>query len=85
MILKFTKQAEKSYQKLPINIQKKGNKQFAFLLSDYRHPSLRTRKMSGENKFEGRIDFHYRFTFTLDGETTYILTIGLHDEGLGRK
>lgn len=61
MILKFTKQAEKNYKKLPANIQKKADKQFASLLSDYRHPSLRARKMGGENCFEGRIDLHYRF------------------------
>lgn len=85
MTLKFTKQAEKDYQKLPLNIQKKADKQFKLFLSGYRHPSLRARKMSGGNRFEGRIDLQYRFTFTVEGENIYILTIGPHDEGLGKK
>lgn len=85
MILKITKQAERSYQKLSLIIQKKADKQFELLLSGYRHPSLRARKMSGGNKFEARIDLHYRFTFSIDEENVYILTVGMHDEGLGKK
>lgn len=85
MTLKFTKQAEKAYWKLQLPIQKKADKQFNFLIADYRHPSLRTGKMGGENKFEARIDLHYRFTFLIEGENIYILTIGMHDKGLGKK
>lgn len=85
MTLKFTKQAEKDYQKLPLNIQKKADKQLTLLLSNYRHPSLRTRKMSGENHFEARVDLRNRFTYMMEGEDIYILTIGPHDEGLGKK
>lgn len=85
MILKITKQAEKSYNKLSLIIQKKADKQFEHLLLDYRHPSLRARKMGGGDKFEARIDVHYRFTFTIDGENVFVLTIGMHDEGLGKK
>ena len=85
MNIRFTKQADKDYKKLPIQIQKKADKQFIFLSSDYHHPSLNSRKMGGENKFEGRVDYKYRFTFLIEGEEIYILTVGLHDEGLGKK
>lgn len=85
MNLAFTKQAQKSYSKLPLKIQQKADKQLVFLLSDYRHPSLRARKMAGRQVFEARIDIHYRFTFHVGKETLYILTIGPHDEGLGKK
>ncbi|MDO8570217.1 MAG: hypothetical protein Q7R97_01370 [Candidatus Daviesbacteria bacterium] len=85
MSIKFTKHAEKDYRKLPLPLQKKADKQFVFLIINYRHPSLRTKKMSAESKFEARIDIHYRFTFFIDGEDIYILTIGMHDEGLGKK
>ncbi|KKQ97702.1 MAG: hypothetical protein UT24_C0023G0008 [Candidatus Woesebacteria bacterium GW2011_GWB1_39_12] len=84
MNLVFTKQAEKLYQKLPSVIQKKVDRQFGFLLENYRHPSLRTRKMGGEEKFEARIDKHYRFTFITVEEDIVILTIGPHDFGLGK-
>lgn len=85
MSIKLTKQAEKDYQKLPLAIQKKADKQFTFLISDYRHPSLKSRKKGGENKFEARIDFHYRFAFIIEGEDIFILSVGMHDEGLGKK
>lgn len=85
MNIKFTKQAEKNYQKLPSPLQKKADRQFAFLVTDYRHPSLRSRKKGGENKYEARIDYHYRFTFVVEGEDIFILSMGMHDEGLGKK
>ena len=85
MRIVFSKSAEKSYSKLPLNIQKKADKQFVRLLANYRHPSLRTRKMGGNDRFEARIDFHYRFTFELTASTLTLRTIGMHDEGLGKK
>lgn len=77
--------AEKQLFKLPRRIQKKIHRQFSFLISDYRHPSLFSRKMGIRNIFEARIDIHYRFTFQIEGENIYVLTIGPHDEGLGKK
>ena len=85
MILKFAKSAEKNYKKLSLNIQKKADKQFELLLTNYRHPSLRSRKMGKGDVFEARIDRHYRFTFQILEEEIYILTVGPHDEGLGKK
>lgn len=85
MNITVTPEAKKRLLKLPLNIQKKTEKQFTFLISDYRYPSLHTRKMGGGDVFEARIDIHYRFTFQVDGENIYILTIGPHDTGLGKR
>lgn len=85
MTVKFTAAAEKNYSRLPLNIQKKVDKQITLLISDYRHPSLRTRKMGDSGDFEARIDIHYRFSFQVEGENIYVLIIGSHDEGLGKK
>lgn len=85
MNLTFSKPAEKDYRDLPQNIQNKADKQFAFLLINYRHPSLHARKMSGSDIFEARIDIHYRFTFLVEQDEIYVLTIGTHDTGLGKK
>lgn len=85
MTVKFTKAADKGYKKLPFNIQKKADKQFFLLLSNYHHPSLRTRKMGGGKIYEARIDIHYRFSFQVEREEIYILIIGPHDTGLGKK
>ena len=85
MNIKFTNKAEKQYKKLPQTLKDKARKQFHFLLDDYRHPSLHTRKMSGLTHFEARIDKHNRFTFEVIEKTIFILSIGPHDEGLGKK
>ena len=85
MKLIIAPEAAEQLSELPKQIQKKANKQFAFLLSNYRHPSLRTRKMGSADYFEARIDIHYRFTFQVDGENIYVLIIGPHDVGLGKK
>lgn len=85
MNVRFSKQTEKVYKRLPLNIQKKADKQFLLLIENYRHPSLRARKMGGSNIFEARIDMQYRFTFQIGEEAIYILTLGPHDEGLGKK
>ncbi len=85
MKLTITPEAQDQLDNLPVHIQKKANRQFTYLLSDYRHSFLRTRKMGGFNIFEGRIDIHYRFSFQVEGEDIYILIIGPHDEGLGKK
>lgn len=85
MILVVSPQARKQIKKLPSNIQKKTKKQFYLLLSNYRHPSLRTSKMSSKNTYEARIDLHYRFRFMIEEDKVYILTAGMHDFGLGKK
>lgn len=85
MRLRYSQNAQRNYKNLPARLQLKADKQFQLLLINYRHPSLKTRKMSGENKFEGRIDRKYRFTFIIEGDAIFILSIGMHDIGLGKK
>lgn len=85
MKLTLSPEATKQLVQLPKPTQKKARKQFGLLLTNYRYPSLRTRKMGSENKFEARIDIHYRFSFIVEEETIYILIIGPHDVGLGKK
>ena len=85
MNLEISDNAKKQLKRLPKNIQQKTHKSFSLLLEDYRHPSLRSKKMSGTTYFEARIDYHYRFTFSIENETINILHLGSHDEGLGKK
>lgn len=76
----FTLSFKKQYKRLPAKIQAKFTKQLEFLLSNYRHPSLATKKMSGFRRFEARIDIHYRFTFEIDKKEITFRTIGQHDK-----
>lgn len=85
MRLVIAPQARRQLAKLPKSIQKKAWRQFNFLLTDHRHPSLRTKKMGGRDSFEARIDIHYRFTFQIEGSDINVLTVGPHDVGLGKR
>lgn len=85
MKIKFTDKAKKQYSKLPEILKDKAKKQLHFLLDNYKHPSLRARKMSGSPIYEARIDQHNRFTFEIAGDDIYVRSIGPHDAGLGKK
>ncbi|HMO77793.1 MAG TPA: hypothetical protein PKA42_02815 [Candidatus Paceibacterota bacterium] len=64
MKIRLTKEAAKQYYKLPKQIQKKVDKQFDYLVADFRHPSLNTKLYSGaDNLWQARIDKSYRFYF----------------------
>ena len=81
----FTKEFKKKFIKIPLSFQKRFNAKLTLLATNYRHPSLRARKMSGHGIFEARITIHYRFTYQLINNEVWLLTIGPHDEGLGKK
>lgn len=64
MRIKLTAGAIRQYRQLPSSLQKKVDKQFAYLLEDFKHPSLKVKKYRGlENLWQGRIDKGYRFYF----------------------
>lgn len=86
MKFRLERKAEKAYIKLHPTIQKKTKQKFVLLDTDMHHPQLYTKKMTGHtDRWEARIDYHYRFTFRVENETIWILSIGMHDEGLGKK
>lgn len=86
MNLVFVSTAQKAYQKLPLVIQQKADRVFNLLLTSPAHPSLRLKKMKGsDDRWEVRIDYHYRFTCTKATHVWIIRTIGPHDAGLGKK
>lgn len=85
MIIVLTENAKRQIEKFPETLKKKLRKQFILLQQDFRHHSLRTRKMMGEEKYEARIDYHYRFTYRVEEKKIVIFSVGPHDEGLGKK
>lgn len=54
-------------------------------MADLHHPSLHIKKMTAIEKWEVQIDYHYRLTFEIDENNIVLLTVGMHDEGLGKK
>jgi mRNA-degrading endonuclease RelE of RelBE toxin-antitoxin system len=85
MTVKPTPRAEKQLQKLPKSIQDKARKAFHHLAEDPHHPALYSKKMTGYPYFEARIDYHYRFVYTVTLDVIWVLTVGQHDSGLGKK
>ncbi len=73
------------YEQLPERLQKQTDKALAFLLRNFRHPSLQVKKMEnrydaqGREIWEARISQSHRFTFVIDGEDCILRRIGNHD------
>lgn len=82
----FSPEFKKGYKKLPGNIKKKTDKQLRLLEKDFRYSSLRAKKMQGfENVWEARVTLNYRMCFSPTKETIFVLSVGPHDRGLGKK
>ncbi len=69
-----------SYKKLPKFVQKKADRILTLLAADLRHPSIRAKKIQGEDDiWEGRVDKFHRFTFEINKDEIILRTIGSHD------
>ena len=80
---KATLRFEKSFKHLPEAVQRKFYKQLDFLLSNMMYPSLQCKKIQGaEGIWEARVDYKYRFTFTVQSDVLIFRVIGNHDEVL---
>jgi mRNA interferase RelE/StbE len=67
------------YRKLPTEVKDRVDKQLHLLFEDFRHPSLRLKKLVGTDIFEIRITKGYRLTFRFDKEIIELRRVGTHD------
>jgi len=84
----FTKPFIRDYHGLSPQIQKRFDKQLAFLLEAPRHPSLEARIIDKRKRiWKAKVGGGYRFTFQIEGEVIMLRRIGSHDimERLGRR
>ena len=79
MIIRRTNAFLRDYRVLPVEIRKRVDKQLHMLFEDFRHPSLRMKKLGGTDKFEIRISKGYRLTFRLDKDIIELRRVGTHD------
>ena len=80
MKLQPTERFMKEYGRLPPRLQRQVDKALGFLLENPRHPSLQIKKIKGhQNRWEGRVTLHYRFTFSIEGDIYHLLRVGTHD------
>ena len=79
MIIRRTDAFLRDYRALPIEIRERVEKKLRLLLEDFRHPSLRLKKLKGTDKFEIRISKGYRLTLRFDKEHMELRRVGTHD------
>ena len=80
MTLRPTARFATDYDALPQQLRQRIDKALGLLLKNPRHPSLQVKKMKGcDNRWEGRVTLHYRFTFSIDSDTYVLLRVGTHD------
>lgn len=71
---------KKDYKKLPEAIKDKVDKQLQLLLENPGHPSLNLHLIRGtEEIWEGYVDYHFRFTFELEGDFFVLRKVGTHN------
>ena len=79
MRLFYTERFRKSYLEAPVEIQNRCDKQLALLTENLRHPSLRAKKYDeARDIWQGRVNAGWRFYFTIQGDTYYLLDIIPH-------
>lgn len=79
MRVEFSAHAIRDYEALPTKLKQATDKQFAFLLKNFLHPSLRSKKYNeSEDIWQARITKSYRFYFKIVGDTYYIIRVIKH-------
>lgn len=75
----FAKGFPEKLESFPKQMQEKFWKQLRFLLSDFRHPSLRAKKYDETARvWQARVDRSYRFYFLIEKDTYILLDIRSH-------
>ena len=79
MKYQFTKKFIRNYHHSPQAIQLKFDKQLIYLLQDFHHPSLQTKKYDKQRSiWQARVDISYRFYFIIQKDTYVLLNIREH-------
>jgi len=79
VIIRRTDAFLRDYRTLPVSIRDRVDKQLHHLFEDFRHPSLRLKKLKGTDRFEIRISKGYLLTLRLDKGLMELRRIGTHD------
>ena len=88
MKFKRSKIFKKMYQKLPEKIQLSFLEKGEFLKQDFRHPSLRSKKMKSYKNpeiWEFSISMNFRVTFEVRDDLIVFRKIGTHDLEIHQK
>ena len=70
---------KKNLGKFPEFIQKKADKQITYLVSNFLHPSLRSKKYDeARDIWQARVNDNVRFYFKIEGDTYILINIKYH-------
>jgi mRNA-degrading endonuclease RelE of RelBE toxin-antitoxin system len=79
MIVRLSERAAREYESLSPTLQRRTARQFAYLATNLRHPSLRAKKYDeARDVWQGRVTRDYRFYFTIEADTCTVLAITPH-------
>ena len=74
---------KEQYTDLPAAVQARVDKQIHLLAGNFRHPSLRVKKIKGSRGiWEARVDLSHRMTFEIIDDTIFLRVVGKHDDAL---
>ena len=79
MIIRRTDAFLRDYRALPADIRERIDKQLRLLFEDFRHPSLRLKKLKGTDRFEILISKGYRLTLRIEQGVMELRRVGTHD------
>jgi mRNA-degrading endonuclease RelE of RelBE toxin-antitoxin system len=79
VIIRRTNAFVRDYRNLPAEVRERVDKQLRLLFEDFRHPSLRLKKLKGTDKFEIRISEGYRLTLRFGKDAVELRRVGTHD------
>lgn len=81
MKISYAPNFKKSFRRLPKKVRNKFRKQINFLLRNFRHPSLNSKKYDKEKGiWQARVNRNYRFYFLMEGDTYILLEIKTHPQ-----
>lgn len=74
---------KRDFRRLPERIKRRTEKALRLLVTDFRHPSLRARKVDRKREiWKANINGGWRFTFQVEGDFYLLRRVGSHEEML---
>lgn len=81
MKLERTNRFKRQYRKAPDEIKDRTDKALRLLLSDLKHPSLRTKIVDETNRiWQARVTRSWRLLFFIQDDTIYIFSLFPHKD-----
>ncbi len=79
MRVDYTERFLRSYRDAPLEIRQAFDRRIVLLTHNLRHPSLRAKKYDeSRGIWQARVNKDWRFYFTIEGDTYYLIDIIPH-------